>query len=121
MTTNRGVTWTNITGDLPDVPLSDLVVNPTDDDTLILGSSFGCFRSNNGGSNWETWNNGMPNGAIIQDLATINLNSTFGGFWVVAGTHGLSIWKREITNDDDGIFSDNLETGDTSYWAVTAP
>ena len=121
LTTDRGETWTNITGNLPDVPLSDLVVNPSDDNTLILGSAFGCFRSDNGGTTWDAWGYGMPNGAIIQDLATIDLRSNFGGFWVVAGTYGLSIWKREITDVDDGLFSDDFETGDTSYWAVTSP
>ncbi len=121
MTTDRGGTWTNITGNLPDVPVSDMVVNPYDNDTLILGSAFGCFRSDNGGTTWETWGNGMPNGAIIQDLATIDLTATFGGYWVVAGTYGLSIWKREITDVDDGLFNDDFETGDTSYWTVTSP
>ena len=121
MTTDRGETWTNITGNLPDVPVSDLVVNPNDNDTLILGSAFGCFRSDNGGTTWDTWNNGMPNGAIINDLATIDLTANFGGYWVVAGTFGLSIWKREITDVDDGLFSDDFETGNTSYWAVTSP
>ncbi len=120
LTTDRGVSWSNITGNLPDVPVSDLVVTPYDNDTLILGSAFGCFRSDNGGTTWDAWGNGMPKGAIIQDLATIDLTATFSGYWVVAGTYGLSIWKREITDVDDGLFSDDFETGDTSYWAVTS-
>lgn len=105
----------------PDVPVSDLVVNPYNNNTLILGSAFGCFRSDNGGTTWETWNNGMPNGAIINDLATIDLTSTFGGYWVVAGSFGLSIWKREIADVDDGLFRDGFETGDTSIWSSTTP
>jgi photosystem II stability/assembly factor-like uncharacterized protein len=54
-TTNRGVTWTNITGDLPNVPTGGLVAHPTDDNRLYLGSAFGCWRTLDGGTTWERW------------------------------------------------------------------
>jgi photosystem II stability/assembly factor-like uncharacterized protein len=119
LTTSRGTSWINITGDLPDVPVSDLVVHPDDNNILFLSSEFGCFRSTTGGTHWETWNNGMPNGAIVTDLATLDFRSTGDGFWVVAGTYGISIWRREISGADPAIFNDGFETSNTTRWSST--
>jgi photosystem II stability/assembly factor-like uncharacterized protein len=75
-TTNRGVSWTNITGDLPNIPVSDLIPHPTDNNKLYLGSEFGCYKTSNGGVNWYRWNNGLPDklpqSSIINDLCVID-------------------------------------------------
>jgi len=39
--TDRGVSWINITGDFPNVPISGLIQNPTTNTTLYVGSEFG--------------------------------------------------------------------------------
>ena len=99
-TTNRGQTWTNITGNMPDQPLSDLVVHPTNDNTYYVSSEFGCFRTTNGGTNWHRWNNGMPDAAIVTELATLDQRAIDGTFWIVAGTYGRGVYKRDIAGDD---------------------
>jgi photosystem II stability/assembly factor-like uncharacterized protein len=110
-TTNRGITWTNITGNLPNVPVSDLVPHPTDNNKLYLSSEYGCFKTTNGGVNWFRWNNGMPgilpeyvltgwNAVIVNDLKTIDSTLQNGKYYVLAATHGRGIWMREISGDD---------------------
>jgi photosystem II stability/assembly factor-like uncharacterized protein len=97
---DRGNTWTNITGDLPDQPLSDVITHPTDPNILYLGSEFGCFRTTDNGAHWHRWNNGMPEAAIVTEMGYIDLRSQYGQYWIIAGTYGRGIWKREISGDD---------------------
>jgi photosystem II stability/assembly factor-like uncharacterized protein len=100
VTFNQGQTWTNITNNIPNVPLCDLVAHPTDDNKLYLGSEMGCFRSTNAGATWHRWNNGMPNANIVTELAWDDDLETTGKFWVVAGSYGRGIWRRDIAGDD---------------------
>ena len=99
-TTDRGVTWTDVTGDLPiSAIVTDLVTNPRSTGELYLGTLTGCYRSRNGGANWDHWSNGMPL-AIVTEMTYIDLTSTTGQFFVVAGTYGRSVWKRDASGDD---------------------
>ncbi|MDP6803656.1 MAG: T9SS type A sorting domain-containing protein [Gemmatimonadota bacterium] len=99
-TTDRGQNWANVTGNLPNVPASDVIAHPTDPNKLYLSSEMGCFRTTDGGTLWHRWNNGMPGANIVTELAFIDSLSTVGRFYVVAGSYGRSIWQREITGDD---------------------
>ena len=105
-TTNRGVTWTDITGNLPNVPMTDLIPHPTDNNKLYLGTEFGCYKTSNGGTNWVRWNNGMPQANIISEMNYIDSIAANGKFYVVAGTYGRGFWTREISGDDPiGVFN----------------
>jgi len=99
-TTNRGVNWTNITGNLPDVPMADLIPHPTNNNNLYLGTQMGCFRSTNAGESWHRWNNGMHESTIVTELKYIDSTIENGKFYVVAGTYGSSMWVRDISGDD---------------------
>ena len=99
-TTNRGVSWRNITGDLLDLAYTDLMTHPTDTSKLYLSSEYGCYRTTNGGINWVRWNNGMPMGTIVNELNYIDSIALRGKFYVVAATYGRSVWMREISGDD---------------------
>jgi hypothetical protein len=99
-TTNKGVSWTNISGDLPNIPMGDLVPHPTDDNRLYVGSEFGCYRTSNGGVTWERWNNGMPEATIITEMNVIDRRTVDGTYYIVAASYGRGFWKREISGDD---------------------
>ncbi len=101
MTTDLGVTWTNITGDLPNMPLADLVVHPDDDDILFLGTGgYGFFRTTDGGAHWERWNKGCPEALMVMEMKTLDLRLFDQGFHVVTATYGRSMWSRNINGDD---------------------
>jgi hypothetical protein len=99
-TTNRGVTWTNISANLPNVPMGDLVPHPSDDNQLFLGTEFGCFRTLNGGVSWERWNNVMPEAAIVTEMAAIDRRGIDGTYLILAATYGRSIFQRDIAGAD---------------------
>ena len=49
-TTNFGTNWTNVTGNLPSVPVNDLFIDPANTNHLYAGNDFGVYWSTNGGT-----------------------------------------------------------------------
>jgi photosystem II stability/assembly factor-like uncharacterized protein len=99
-TTDRGVTWTNISGNLPNVAMGDAMVHPTNGNLIVVGSQMGCYRTTDGGTSWHRWNNGMPEATIVTELKWLDSTAINGRFYVVAGTYGRGIFRREITDTD---------------------
>jgi photosystem II stability/assembly factor-like uncharacterized protein len=56
-TIDGGATWTNISGNLPQAPVNDIVVLGS---ALYVGTDVGVFRSTNGGSTWRTAGRSLP-------------------------------------------------------------
>lgn len=104
-TTNRGINWINITGNLPNHPVSFLIPHPTNNNILYLGTEFGCYKTTNMGTNWIRWNNGMPEATIVTEMSYID-SVSIGRFYIVAGTYGRSVWIREIGGDDPIIIKE---------------
>lgn len=101
-TRDRGALWTNITGNLPDLPLADLVAHPVDDDRLFLGSEMGVFQTTNGGTTWERWHLGLPEAAVITEFTFVDRFDQTGEFWIIAGTYGRGMWAREVGSATSG-------------------
>ncbi len=55
--TDFGATWSDITGNLPDIPVNDILEL---DGRLVLATDIGAFVSDNGGAEWQRFGTGMP-------------------------------------------------------------
>jgi len=96
-TEDRGQTWENITGDLPDARIRAGLIYPYNRNIIILGNyDGGCFITYDKGENWERWNEGMPSANIITKLQFIDSVSTTGKFHVFASSYGRSLWMRDL-------------------------
>jgi hypothetical protein len=85
-TTNGGQTWTDISGNLPDIPGSALVLR---NGQLALGTDQGVFTAAAGQGSATTWSrlgSGLPNAAVD------DLTAGPGGF-IYAATHGRGVWR----------------------------
>jgi len=58
--TDWGVTWSDATGDLPDVPTNAIAISPFAPEHLYVATDLGVYLTTNGGVNWNEWNDGMP-------------------------------------------------------------
>jgi len=83
-TTDGGVTWTDVSGDLPDVPANDLVV--TEDGTLVLGTDLGTLISTDGGAHWLRLGGNHP-------LTTVMDLHVGPDGRLYSATHGRGIWS----------------------------
>jgi photosystem II stability/assembly factor-like uncharacterized protein len=89
--TNQGTTWTPIAGDLPDVPINDVVVDPVDTQRLFIATDVGVYWTPNRGATWAPFGDGLPFTAVF-DLTLHAPSRT-----LVAATHGRSQWKADLT------------------------
>lgn len=96
--TDNGVTWTDISGDLPDLALNDVLVHPTLDSVLVVASDGGCYVTENFGQNWERIGNNMPF-IPVYDMAWDTLNMK-----LIAGTHARSLMSFPM----DSLVSNNV-------------
>lgn len=98
-TSNYGQTWTDISGNLPDVPINDCIIDAYNNNILYIATDVGVFRSVNLGAQWEPLGTGMPLVAV-HDLEYHYPTKT-----LIAGTHGRSMYRLalgcESTSDPD--------------------
>jgi photosystem II stability/assembly factor-like uncharacterized protein len=81
-TSNGGTSWTNISGNLPDVPMDDIVYQ---NGKLVVASDIGVLTSADNGATWSRLGTNLPN--VVVDQLTVDPNGT-----LVAATHGRGIW-----------------------------
>ncbi len=79
--TDAGVDWTDISGNLPNLPVLCSTVDPRNGN-LYVGTDDGVWLLANGSSNWTRFGTGMPNVEVTQIVLNTNLNtltaSTYG-------------------------------------------
>jgi hypothetical protein len=97
-TTDYGQNWSDIHGNLPDVPINDIIPDPFNPDVLYIGTDVGVFVTENGGTSWEPLGTGIP----ITPVLDIDFHPPTQ--LLVAGTHGRSMYKTkaDCSDPDDG-------------------
>ena len=89
-TTNGGMSWTDISSNLPNVPANDIVVDPDSSNTLYLATAIGVFITTNGGESWSPFGYGLPRVVVM----SLKLQSSTKTLW--AATHGRSAWILQL-------------------------
>jgi uncharacterized protein (TIGR03437 family) len=91
LTTNRGDSWINISGNLPDVPVTSVALNPNNINTIYIGTDLGVFQTTDGGATWVRLGNGMPRVATFMVRYHAASNS------LIAATHGRGVFRLTTT------------------------
>jgi len=85
-TSDAGRTWTDLSGDLGDLVVNSILVDPdTKPRMLYIGTDFGIMRSD-GGGHWEAFNNGLPS-VPVQHLIYNKGTQT-----LLAATYGRGVY-----------------------------
>ena len=87
---DRGTTWQEISGNLPDAPVNDLVVDPVRPGTLYAATDVGVFETRNLGGTWVPLGGFMP----VQPVWDLELHHASRQLF--AFTHGRSAWKLDL-------------------------
>lgn len=90
VTDNQGATWRDISGDLPDVPVTSIAVDPMIEGSLYIGTDIGVFQTTNGGTNWVRLSNGMPRVASFMVRYHAATRS------IVVATHGRGMYRLNL-------------------------
>ena len=97
--TDLGQTWQDISGNLPELPVNAIVLDPENEGYMYVGTDAGVFFSNNSGQEWFMLSEGLPNVAVVA-MKIHNPTRT-----LVVGTYGVSMYKL---NMDDLVSVDEI-------------
>ncbi len=104
-TTNFGAKWKDISGNLPNVPVWSVLVNPTNGNVYV-GTDVGVYRTGKAGTVWTKFGTGLPNVQVTE------LDYVAGKNSLVIGTFGRGAWEL-------GLGAPNVTTNPTNL-TVTA-
>jgi hypothetical protein len=91
-TTNRGATWTDVSGNLPDAPANAIVVDPRNRNVLYVATDIGVFASTSSGGQWIVLGSGMPVGTVVTDLRFLASPTPT----LYAATYGRSAYSIDL-------------------------
>jgi hypothetical protein len=89
-TTTAGASWTDVSANLPDMPVNAVLFDPAETSHIYAGTDFGVFRTTNDGATWEPFNGGLPN-VVVTDLRLHPASRTLR-----AATYGRGMWEVEL-------------------------
>lgn len=91
-TNDGGASWTNVSANLPNTPVSAIAINPTVPTEVYIGTDVGVFISNNAGGSWAKMNAGLPNTGVL----SLAVNATTNV--LAAATYGRSVWFADLNS-----------------------
>jgi photosystem II stability/assembly factor-like uncharacterized protein len=91
-TTDHGVTWNDISGDLPDAPVNDIAIDPRRSSTMYVGTDVGVFVSHNLGASWAPLGTGLPEAAVVTNMKLLPGDPPT----LLASTYGRSIFSIDL-------------------------
>ncbi len=103
-TTDGGQNWTAVSGNLPDIPVNDIITN-SDETLLFAATDLNVWYSENDGDTWTILGNNLPL-TLTRDIKLHEPTNT-----LYAGTYGRSMYSYDlgqiILSTTDFLLSDN--------------
>jgi photosystem II stability/assembly factor-like uncharacterized protein len=90
-TTDAGTTWTDISSNLPAVPINAFAVDNTVTDYLFVGTDLGAYYSTNLGESWEYLDSELP----LVNIYDFKIHPTDN--YLAIGTYGRSMYKMDLS------------------------
>lgn len=93
-TENGGTSWTSKEGNFPDIPVKAILMNPLNNDEVIIGTELGVWKTGNfktGSPSWTQSYNGMSN-VKVTSLELRTADNT-----VLASTYGRGMYTGKFT------------------------
>jgi hypothetical protein len=129
---NAGVSWTNVSAGLPNIPANAVVVDPAVTSRVYVGMDVGVYRSMDAGATWSAFSTGLPN-AIVGDLLfhparrLLRAGTRNRGVWEIpvdpAAIPDVQVYVRDSVVDTARVFpsptggSDPFQPGVLANWA----
>ncbi|MFI5135805.1 MAG: T9SS type A sorting domain-containing protein, partial [Chitinophagales bacterium] len=95
---DAGSTWSDISTSLPDVPFHCLMIDPDHTSNIYAGCDFTVYVSSNGGTDWFTYADGLPDAAMVFDLVISPSDNSLFAF-----TYGNGVYKNDLLDDAVGV------------------
>ncbi len=108
-TADNGVTWTDISGNLPDLPVTSIQIDPIIRNTYYISTDGGVFITRNGGQTWEIYGQGLPH-IVVNELYLHNPTRM-----LTAATFGRSMYTIPLPSSTSTV-NIPLSTTEIKAW-----
>ncbi len=105
-TTNGGTLWTNIEGNVPDMPIRWILLNPNNPLQALIATELGVWSTDNisgGATVWGASNNGLAN--VRVDMLQTRVSDKL----VIAATHGRGLFYSDVFASPTAKFTSNTQ------------
>lgn len=131
---DRGYTWEDFSGTLPNVHLSSIAFYKNNNEGLYLGSDAGVFYRDAFMTDWIWFNNGLPVDASINEIEIYYHPDSVGEDVIRAGTYGRGLWSSDMYSAEPvaglvasdtlipvgcAIDFEDMSAGGPHFWAWT--
>ena len=90
--TNAGQTWEDISGNLPEIPVNDIILDPDFEDTYFIANDLGVWFTTDGGVDWKILDPSLPM-TVVNDLDFHSSTRT-----LLAATFGRSMHRVDLSD-----------------------
>lgn len=93
---NQGMTWADISGTLPSIPMTSIAFYENSIDGLYVGSDAGIFYRDASMADWIMFSNGLPVDASINEVEIYHNPADPSEDAIRAGTYGRGMWSSDM-------------------------
>ena len=93
--TDKGLTWTDISGTLPNVSINCIAIDSNSNENLYVGTDLGVYFKGAWMSDWLPFTSGLPFSAFISELE-IYYDKDPNESRIKAGTYGRGMWSSPL-------------------------
>lgn len=101
---DAGLTWNDITGNLPDIGANCIVMDNTDANRIYIGMQKGIYYKDDTMTDWKIFGNDLPN----CDITELEIN--YQGNKLKVATYGRGIWEIDIFDDNNNTINPKIIT-----------
>jgi len=119
-TNDYGLTWTDLSSNLPEVPINDIIVDPVYQDYLYIATDLGVFATYDAGLSWTIMGDSLPNVPITdldfdQDTQLL-LAATYGRSMYKIGTATSVATEDVVATNQLKVYPNPVQTTATIEW-----
>jgi len=92
-TDDYGQTWEDISSDLPEIPINDIIISPANNQVLFVATDMGVYHSYDGGNTWNMLGDNLPN-VVVNDIDYHQPTNK-----LIAATYGRSIYSYDLEQE----------------------
>ena len=95
-TTNKGLTWTNISDNLTGIHLNSIVYYKNAPEGLYVGSDAGVYYKDQTSSGWISFSQGLPVNGHVTELEIYYDNDSVSRDAISGSTYGRGLWQSDL-------------------------
>jgi len=96
-----GDSWTDITGNLPQIPVNDIAYDRSSDEGLYVGTDAGVYYKDASMEEWALFGLELPASVEVSELEIFYDRSKRAECLIRASTYGRGMWEIQLSEIDD--------------------